>query len=69
MIQKNGFEAHPLGDTVLKILYAGEDEEMDINAGGDLVINAGGQTIVHKVEKEVIKPAGTDNKENEEMHD
>ena len=26
MIQKNGYETDPLGDTVLKILYAGEDE-------------------------------------------
>ena len=43
MIQKNGYEADPLGDTVLKILYAGEDEEMDINQDGDLIISAGGQ--------------------------
>lgn len=56
MIQKNGFENHPLGDTVLKILYAGEDEEMDIDPSGDLIITAGGQQIVHKVEKETIKP-------------
>jgi hypothetical protein len=42
MIQKNGLEANPLGDSVLKVLYAGEDEEMDINASGNLVIRAGG---------------------------
>ena len=42
MIQKKGFEAHPIGDAVLKILYAGEDEGMDINAAGDLVITTGG---------------------------
>ena len=52
MIQKNGYEAHPLGDTVLKILYAGEDEEMDIDPSGDLIISAGGQRIVHTVEKQ-----------------
>ena len=49
MIQKNGYEEHPLGDTVLKILYAGEDEEMDIDASGDLIISAAGQRIVHTV--------------------
>lgn len=54
MIQKNGLEALPVCDTVLKILYAGEDEEMDIDGTGNLVITAGGQTIVHKVEKDVI---------------
>lgn len=51
MIQKNGYEEHPLGDTVLKILYAGEDEEMDIDPSGDLIISAGGQRIVHSVQK------------------
>jgi len=28
---------------VLKVLYAGEDEEMDIDANGDLLISAGGK--------------------------
>ena len=36
---------------MLKILYAGEDEELDINAEGDLVISAGGKQMVHKVQK------------------
>ena len=54
MIQKNGLESHPLGDTVLKILYAGEDEEMDIDGSGNLVIRAGGQEIIHKVDKDQI---------------
>lgn len=45
-------EANPLGDTVLKILYAGEDEEMDIDGSGNLIIKAGGQEIIHKIEKE-----------------
>ena len=31
-----------MGETVLKILYAGEDEGMDIDGNGDLVITAGG---------------------------
>ena len=51
MIQKNGYEQDALGDTVLKILYAGEDEEMDINQEGDLIIKAGGQELIHKIEK------------------
>ena len=51
MIQKNGYETDPLGDTVLKILYAGEDEDMDINPEGNLIISAGGQQLVHKIEK------------------
>lgn len=49
MIQKNGLDQNPLADTVLKILYAGEDEEMDIDTNGDLIIRAGGQEIIHKV--------------------
>ena len=53
MIQKNGYETDPLGDTVLKILYAGEDESMDINPEGNLIISAGGQELVHKIEKKV----------------
>ena len=31
-----------IGDTVLKILNAGEDEGMDIDGNGELVITAGG---------------------------
>jgi len=38
-----------MGEAVLKILYAGEDEGVDVTAEGDLVITAGGQTITHKV--------------------
>lgn len=49
VIQKNQFETTKIGDTVLKILYAGEDEGMDIDGNGDLIITAGGQTLVHKV--------------------
>lgn len=55
MIQKNGLEANPICDSVLKILYAGEEEELDINAAGDLVIKAGGKEIVHTVPKEAGK--------------
>jgi hypothetical protein len=57
MIQKNGYEADVLGDTVLKILYAGEDEEMDINQEGALTIKAGGQELIHKIEKKVNPPS------------
>ena len=68
MIQKNELENHPLCDTVLKILYAGEDEEMDIDASGNLVIRAGGQEIVHKVDKEAILGFGhAADTENAEM--
>ena len=56
MITKNGLEANPVCDTVLKILYAGEDEEMDIAANGDLVIRAGGQEVIHPVQTEGILP-------------
>lgn len=63
MIQKNGLEAHPLGDTVLKILYAGEDEEMDIDGTGNLVIKAGGQEIIHKVQVDQIQGSNPDNED------
>lgn len=70
MIQKNGFEEDPLGDTVLKILYAGEDEEMDINGDGNIVISAGGQTLVHKIEKkEKVEAKKEEADTNEEMAD
>ena len=49
LLQKKGLEEHPMGEAVLKILYAGEDEGVDVTAEGDLVITAGGQTITHKV--------------------
>lgn len=68
MIQKNGLEANPLGDTVLKILYAGEDEEMDIDGSGNLIIKSGGQEIVHKIPVDQIKGAAPDNGDGE-MHD
>jgi hypothetical protein len=67
MIQKNGLEAHPLGDTVLKILYAGEDEEMDIDGEGTLIIRSGGQEIIHKMDVDAINGKTPDN--NAEMHD
>ena len=52
---------------MLKILYAGEDEEMDIDATGNLVIRAGGQEIIHKVDKEAILGGGATDTENAEM--
>lgn len=69
MIQKNGLEAHPLGDTVLKILYAGEDEDIDVTAEGNVVINSGGQTIVHKVDMAAVKGYNTDNKGEDAMQE
>ena len=61
MIQKNGLDTHPDCDMILKILYAGEDENMDIAANGDLVIKAGGEEVVHKVKKDdIVTPATTD---------
>ena len=54
MLQKNGVETHPLADSVLKILYAGEDEEMDVIANGDLIIKAGGQEIIHTMDTESL---------------
>ena len=57
MIQKNGLEANPICDSILKILYAGEEEQLDINGGGDLVIKAGGQEIIHKVQKAAASDA------------
>ena len=70
MIQKNGVEAHPLGDTVLKILYAGEDEEMDIDAEGTLMIRSGGQEIIHKMDVDAINAMqGKIPEKDAEMHD
>jgi len=55
MIQKNGLEENPVCGAVLKILYAGEEETLDIDANGDLLIKAGGQELIHKVPKEQPK--------------
>lgn len=48
---------------MLKILYAGEDEEMDIDGSGNLVIKAGGQEIVHKIQMPQIQGSDPDNGE------
>jgi hypothetical protein len=69
MVQKKGFEAHPIGDAVLKILYAGEDEGMDINGDGDLLITAGGQTVTHKIERLEAANPEAEAENNEEMAD
>jgi hypothetical protein len=44
----------------LKILYAGEDEEMDIDGSGNLVIHTGGQDIIHQVNKDQIQGSDAD---------
>lgn len=50
IIQKKGFEANPMGETVLKILYAGEDEEIQINNENNLIITGpNGESVVHPV--------------------
>ena len=39
-----------MGESILKILYAGEDEGMDINEDGNLLITQpNGETFVHEV--------------------
>jgi len=50
LLQKKGFDKHPMGEAVLKVLYAGEDEGMDINENGDLLITQpNGETFLHEV--------------------
>ena len=38
LIQKKAFDKNPMGESILKVLYAGEDEGMDINEEGNLLI-------------------------------
>ena len=39
-----------MGETVLKILYAGEDEEIQINTENNLIITGpNGESVVHPV--------------------
>jgi len=50
IIQKKSFDTNPMGETVLKILYAGEDEVIEINEDNNLIITAqDGQSGVHVV--------------------
>jgi len=50
LLQKKSFDKHPMGEAVLKVLYAGEDEGMDINENGDLLITQpNGETFLHEV--------------------
>jgi len=50
IIQKKSFDTNPLGETVLKILYAGEDEVIEINEDNNLIITAqDGQSGIHNV--------------------
>jgi hypothetical protein len=44
---------------VLKILYAGEDEGMDIDADGNLVITAANGQVIKQEVKKLVEAAGT----------
>jgi hypothetical protein len=62
-----------MGEAVLKVLYAGEDEGMDINENGDLLITQpSGETFLHEVvnpelQGEQIQPSGQEGQAD--MHD
>lgn len=52
LITKHGLDKMPLGEGMLKILYAGEDEKVEMTDTGDLILqSADGKTSTHKIEK------------------
>jgi hypothetical protein len=52
LITKHGLDKMPLGKGMLKILYAGEDEKVEMTDTGDLILqSADGKTSTHKIEK------------------
>ena len=55
-----------MGESILKVLYAGEDEGIDINEDGNLIITQpNGEQFVHEVinpdVQEQIQPKTSDN--------
>ena len=50
LITKHNFEKSPMGEGILKVLYAGEDEAIEMTNEGDLVMSsADGKSSTHKV--------------------
>ena len=50
LITKHNFEKAPMGEGILKVLYAGEDEAIEMTNEGDLVMSsADGKSSTHKV--------------------
>ena len=60
IITKNGLNKSVVGESVLKVLYAGEDEQMDIDGSGNIVIRTGGQEIIHQVNNDLIQASDAD---------
>ena len=59
LIQKKSFDKHPMGDGILKVLYASEEEQIDLdNDGAIMITSPTGETVTHTVvmPEETIEP-------------
>jgi len=64
VLQKSAYETHPMGEAVLKVLYAGEEEQIEVNGDGHLEIMQDGKKVIHEIKKnEQIEPKADGNDE------